>query len=119
MTTEFFASRVHNVRLVGPGVIRIEFCIAGRNEDGEYAADAPIKPEDIQFAVNVPLQGYLRSFAAMRDFTNQLKEKGMLRPKEDENEAKPQAFKRQASLVDITAEGESSDDSEQEGQPVV
>jgi hypothetical protein len=120
MTMDLFANRLHEVHFVN-GIVRLEFCIAGRDESGEFSPDAPVKPEDVRFTVNLPLRGYGRSIGILRKFTQELQEKGVLRkPEEGAQEVqdtRARARSRQASLVDITSEVPEDDGSSEQGGP--
>jgi hypothetical protein len=115
MTTDLFANRLHDVHFVN-GIVRLEFCVAGRDDKGEFSGDAPVKPEDIHFTVNLPLVGFGRSMGLMRQFLQDLQQKGVLRKTEEEGsveEKRTRLREKQASLVDLT------EDSQDEEQPLV
>jgi hypothetical protein len=113
MPMDLFANRVHDVQLLN-GVVRIEFCVAGRNESGEFTPDAPIKPEDVHFTVNLPMSGFGRSLGVLRKFAQELREKGLMRKPEEggsQEDMRARSRRKQASLVDITAEEADEDGS--------
>jgi hypothetical protein len=116
---DLFANRVHEAHFVN-GIVRLEFCVAPRNESGEFSGDAPVKPEDIHFTVNLPLTGFTRSLGIVRKFAQELQEKGIMRKPENQpgaQDVRAQSRAKQTSLVDITSEDEGS--SGQGGQPLV
>src|SRR5262245_34932909 len=119
MTMDLFANRVHEVHFVN-GIVRLEFCVASRNEGGEFSGDAPVKPEDIHFTVNLPLAGFTRSLGIVRKFAQELEEKGLMRKPDDRpgaQDVRAQSRAKQTSLVDITSEDEGS--AGQSGGPLV
>ena len=107
MPIDLFADRVHDVQFLN-GIVRIEFCVAGRNESGEFTPDAPIKPEDVHFTVNLPLPGFRRSIGVLRKFAEELREKGGMRKREEGGSPEGLRARKQASLVDITADEDAS-----------
>lgn len=118
MTLDLFANRIHEAHFVN-GIIRLEFCVAARDAKGEFSPDAPVRPEDVRFTVNIPLTGFARSLAVLRQLAQTLQDKGLLRkPGEEGDRRRGDVGRRQPELVRITADSR-EDGSSGDDQPLV
>lgn len=95
MKLDLFANRVSRVLFVG-GVVRIEFCLIEPDEKGEIGPETPVGPENVHFTVTLPLNGYSRSVAELRKFTQELQEKGILKQQDQQGGGRPAAGEGQA-----------------------
>jgi hypothetical protein len=81
MKLHLFANRVHRTYFSGGSVV-IEFCVIPPDEKGEVSAESPVTDADVHFAVSLPLNGYLRSVGALRKYTEELQQKGVIKKPE-------------------------------------
>ncbi len=103
---DLFAHRIHKADYVN-GCVRLECSIVRPDDDGKYHPDAPVKPEDTTFSVNLPLQGFMRSMGVMRELVGKLQEDGTLKGRDkDGDRRRPEA----SQLKDLSEEDRSSDD---------
>jgi hypothetical protein len=99
---DLFAHRIHKASYVN-GIVRLECSILHPDASGQYHPDAPVPPQDVTFTVNMPLQGFLRSVASMRDLVNKLQEDGILNKSGGAEGQEPQQAKRgQRALRDLS-----------------
>lgn len=103
---DLFAHRIHKADYVN-GCVRLECSIVRPDEDGKYYPDAPVKPEDTTFSVNLPLQGFMRSVGVMRELVGKLQEDGTLKGREKDGERRRPGT---SQLKDLSEEDRSSDD---------
>lgn len=84
MKLDLFANRISKVFFAG-GVVRIEFCLIQPDDKGELSAEGP---EEVNFTVTLPLNGYSRSVGELRKFTQDLQSKGILKQQDQSGEQK-------------------------------
>ncbi len=75
---DLFAHRIHNVEFLN-GIVRLEFSLLRKREDGSIDPEAPVPPEDVSFTVSMPVQGFMRSLGQMRGLAMELQKQGALK----------------------------------------
>jgi hypothetical protein len=75
---DLFAHRIHNVEFLN-GIVRLEFSLLRKREDGTIDPDAPVPREDVSFTVSMPVQGFMRSLGQMRGLAMELQKQGVLK----------------------------------------
>jgi hypothetical protein len=75
---DLFAHRIHKATFMN-GVVRLECSMVTLDADGKIDPDAPVRPEQVTYALHVPLQGFMRSLKEMMDLANKLREDGVLK----------------------------------------
>lgn len=93
---DLFAHRIHKSELVN-GVVRLEFSILKANSKGEYDPEASVSADEVTFTANMPLSGFMRSMAVLREMTQELQKKGVLKGQEND-----QARGGKPRMLDIT-----------------
>ena len=107
---DIFAHRIHKATFLN-GVVRLECSTLSSNAEGKYDPDAPVPPEQVTYALHLPLQGFLRSLKEMRELANQLREDGVLKGKDGQQGEGGQQPARggQRALRDLSEDDRGSD----------
>jgi hypothetical protein len=105
---DYFAHRIHKATLLN-GVVRLEFAVLKPDESGNYNPDV-VRNDEVTFSVNLPMPGFARSMATMRELMKDLQQKGLLKGGESAEGAGPAQPQqgRNASMRDLTRDDDAS-----------